>query len=517
LATEEESPKPGTRSNIMKKVFKFFIFFPVLVFALAGPSYGWQGRMAGMAEPFGLLSDESDFLIHPSKIDQWKGITFYADYRFTYTEVMDWDNHFNLDIFTPFGIFTGASLRFNTSGEEYKHNTLLGAAFPLGPGRMGAFFSFENNMGDYDGKLKEVFMTIPFPSDKYSMDSELKDFSFSLIYGLPITILDFGLQMGITYRDEEKKWRIQDTKNDIWLADQNLHFFMNPYDSSYWEMFGKAGFGAKFNAVSFDWTVRGEYIIDSDNENKYEYAYGNNDENVAMKGEVEGWRIGSDFWLRYGLADGWTLPFLLSADYSKKVRDGHGIGVGIFDIGDRYHYKHYEKTQEIKVGGGVEKKMNANGLIGAGLYYHYLRKQEHQCFNKKDWPYFFDYIYFPFHKEHRLEMRVASELEISPTETLRMGLNPFYVWVENHDFKQVDIDDITDKIHLDGYTWGINASLGGTVKMSHFILEPFINGGYRRLNLEGDGEKTNFIFPILWDMDQNRDEWLIGGGFSIRF
>jgi hypothetical protein len=514
---ERDLLKSEKRRIIMKKVFGFFIFFSVLVFALAGPSYGWQGRMAGMAEPFGLLLDESDFLIHPSKIAQGKGITFYGDYRFTYTEVMDWDYH--LDRFTTTGNFFDG-FHFDTSGEEYKHNTLLGAAFPLGPGRMGAFFSFENNRGDFDGVWKYVFMIPVSIREKYYMDSDLENFSLRLIYGLPINKSDFGIELGVAHRDEQKSWRIPFTKNDIWPTDydQNLHFFMNPYDSNYWEMFGKASLGAKFNAASFDWTVRGGYIIDSDN--KYEYTYGStNSENVDMKGNVEGWRIGSDIWLRYGLRDGLTLPILLSVDYAKKVRDGHGIGVGSFDIGDRYTYKHYEETQEIKIGGGVEKKMNANGLIGAGLYYHYLRGREHQWFNNKDLPYFFDYIYFPFHKEHRLEMKAAGELEISPTVTLRMGLSPFYGWVGTHDFKQVDVGYITDEIKLDGYAWGINASLGGTVKISRFSLEPFINGGYRDLKLDGDGDARISTGTVLWlwDMEQNRDEWLIGGGFSIKF
>ena len=506
----------------MKKVLGFLIFFSILVFTLAGPSYGWQGRMAGMAEPFGLLLDESDFLIHPSKIAQGKGITFYGDYRFTYTDVRDWDHH--LDVFNTSGTLID-SLHFDTSGEEYKHNTLLGAAFPLGPGRMGTFFSFENNRGDYDG-VRRPFGIID--GDKYYMDSELDDLSFSLIYGLPINKSDFGLELGVAHRDEQKRWRIPNTRNDIWPTDysQNLHFFMNPYDSNYWEMFGKASIGAKFNVASFDWTVRGGYIIDSDNENKYEYAYGNNDENVDMRGDVEGWRIGSDFWLRYGLGDGWTLPFLLSADYAKKVRDGQGIGLGPSDIGNRYTYKHYEKTQEIKVGGGVEKIMNANGLIAAGLYYHYLRGWEHQKFSNPDYfgsfgGYDYDYKHFPLHKEHRLEMKVAGELKISPSVTLRMGLSPFYGWVGTHNFEQraVFFGVETDEINLDGHACGINASFGGTVKISRLSLEPFINGGYRRLKLDGDGEARNsvLIFPDLWEMEQNRKEWLIGGGFSIKF
>jgi hypothetical protein len=504
--------KKLNRGGSMKKGYLFLGILGFFVLSMAAPAYSWQGRMAGMADPFGLISDESDFLIHPSKICQGKGITFYGDYRFTYTDVRDWNNH--MDLFSTAGAFL-TGFHFNSSGEEYKHNALLGAAFPLGPGRLGAFFSFESNRGDYDG------YDGPYT---YSMGNKLDDLSFSLIYGLPINKLDFGIQLGVDYRNEQKKWLIDNnTQNDVWPTDYpyNLHFFMNPYDSNYWEMFWKVSMGTRFNAVSFDWTVRGSYIIDSDN--KYEYTFGIISENVDMKGDVEGYRIGSDIWLRYDLGDGLTLPFLLSADYAKKVRDGDGIGVGFSDTGDRYTYKHSEWNLEVKVGGGVEKKMNANGLIGVGLYYHYLEGREHQWFNNRDWvggPYFYDYINFPLHKEHRLEMKVAGELEISPTVTLRMGLSSFYGWVGTHNFKQTSSLAAlnVDEFSLDGYVWGINASLGSTVKISRFSLEPFINGGYRSLKLSGDGD-TNSAGTLanLWNMELKRNEWLIGGGFSIKF
>jgi hypothetical protein len=64
---------------------------PLLVMALAGISQAWQGGMAGMDDPYGLISDESDFLIHPAKIAQGDGVRFYGDYWFTYPGVMDWD------------------------------------------------------------------------------------------------------------------------------------------------------------------------------------------------------------------------------------------------------------------------------------------------------------------------------------------------------------------------------------------------------------------------------------------
>jgi hypothetical protein len=91
--------------------------------------------------------------------------------------------------------------------------------------------------------------------------------------------------------------------------------------------------------------------------------------------------------------------------------------------------------------------------------------------------------------------------------------------VVTHDFKQSAVGAYTDDIGLNGYTWGINASVGGTVKFSRLTLEPFINGGYRSLKLDGDGDALNGAGTItgLWGMDQNRAEWFIGGGLSIKF
>ena len=72
----------------MAKHIMVVALVPLLVIALAGVSQAWQGQMD---EPYGLLQDESDFLIHPSEIAQGEGIGFYGDYRFPYTDAMDWD------------------------------------------------------------------------------------------------------------------------------------------------------------------------------------------------------------------------------------------------------------------------------------------------------------------------------------------------------------------------------------------------------------------------------------------
>jgi hypothetical protein len=57
------------------------------------------------------------------------------------------------------------------------------------------------------------------------------------------------------------------------------------------------------------------------------------------------------------------------------------------------------------------------------------------------------------------------------------------------------------------------------VKFQRFSLEPFINAGYQKLDLKGDGERTtpSGATSNLWEMDKLRKEWSIGGGFSIKF
>jgi hypothetical protein len=497
----------------IKKVSIFFMVISLLVFAFAGVSSAWQGRMGGMGDPYGLVQDESDFLINPSDIGKGEGIKFYGNYRFTYTGVTDWDYH--LDQFNTAGALT-AFYNYDTSGQEYKHNALVGAGFPLGPGRMGLFFTYDGTRGDYDGNVDILGVSNFADCD---LTKDLDNFALRLLYGFPVLGMNAGLELGAAYRDEEKKWWVSypPTKNDVWPTDypQNLHSFMNPYDSQYWEILWKAGVGRKFNAASFDWTIKGGNIISSNNEYEFSYTTG---EHVVMGGDVAGFRIGTDLWVRYQMNDALTLPFVVSVDYSSKHRDGDGIGTGWGDFGSRYTYAHQETNFEAKVGGGVEKKINANGLISAALYYDYVQGREHQWFQRVG-AYIYDFMDFPLHKEHRLEMSLAGELELSPSVTLRMGLNPFYGWVVTHDFQQAVVGSFTDDISADGYSWGINTSLGGTVKFPRLALEPFINVGYRSLKLKGDGPKRSVtgVTTGLWEIEQNRSEWYIGGGFSVLF
>jgi hypothetical protein len=57
--------------------------------------------------------------------------------------------------------------------------------------------------------------------------------------------------------------------------------------------------------------------------------------------------------------------------------------------------------------------------------------------------------------------------------------------------------------------------LGATVKVQRFSIEPFIGGGYQKLDLDGDGIRTGFSF--LSEVDKLKKEWSIGGGFSVKY
>jgi hypothetical protein len=103
-----------------------------------------------------------------------------------------------------------------------------------------------------------------------------------------------------------------------------------------------------------------------------------------------------------------------------------------------------------------------------------------------------------------------------------MGLSPFYGWVREdfkHDFNSSGVLIFNDDVSLDGSHWGISASLGGTIKFKPVTLEPFISGGWQQLKLNGDGDRRTATGTVinLWEMDKARNEWSIGGGFSVLY
>ncbi len=494
----------------MKKTLVLIVVVFLLT-GLAGIGQAWQGRMRGMNEPYGLLEDESDFLIHPAKIAKGEGVKYYGDYRFNYTHVEDWD--YDLDMLTPAGALMGF-YNYDGSGEEYNHNSLLGAAFPLGPGRMGVFFTYDGSRGDYDGN-EDLLGLSNFV--KYDLNKDLNNFALRLLYGLPICGFNVGGELQFAYRQEENENAMPGHLNytlGTALPMFNLTPFQLPYDSKYWEALFKGSIDGKLGLLDIDCTVRGGFIFGGDDTFKLTqntiYVH-------DSSGDVTGWRIGGDMGARYPLAEDLSLPFLVRVDYDDKTRDGTGTRT---DGAWYYPYKSHEKNLHLTAGGGVDKELCKGARIAAGIYYNYLQGDYDYTLKEalggavgQVW----DHSDYPDSSEHQVMLRLAGELEVSPAVTLRMGLAPFYGWVKE-DFK-FNTTSYTDDISPNGYHWGIGASLGGTIKLKPITLEPFVNFGYQKTKLDDNGDRKNSVGTTtnLWDMDKSRNEWSIGGGFSVLF
>ncbi len=449
------------------------MLLPLLVLALASTSYAWQGRMGGMGDPFGLVADESDYLIHPAKIANGKGVSFYGDYRFTFTDVTDWEF---------FGVF-------NIPGNELRHNALVGTALPLGPGRMGLFFQYDGIRGDFDGGgAGEVI----------GLKSRVDDFVLRLLYGLPIGGIKVGGEVQFAYRQEENEINeaIFSGPTAHWLNDDFLPEYLYPYDSHYWEALFKGSLEGKAGPFDLEFTLRGGFLFGSANDWPFEYQspIGTPVLGWDMKGGVQGWRIGGDFWARYVRGYGLTFPMLVRVDYQQKTWDGHGPGSGLY-TGIVWNYEHEKRDLSITAGGGLDKEFGKDARIAVGAYYNYIQgSEEHMVFDNgtlnTSWT-------IPDITEHRALFRIAGEQRLSSIAVLRGGINGFYgwrIWKEK---------GLLFPVSADGSHMGFGISGGVTITLKHFTFEPFIGYGYEWLDLDEEGVA--------------RSQWNIGGGLSILY
>jgi hypothetical protein len=503
----------------MGKRILFLMILPLLVFALVGVAQAWQGRMGGMADPYGLVADESDYLIHPAKIANGEGTRFYGDYRFTYTGVTDWDYHRNT--FSLLGVPTG-SVEDHVSGEELGHNGLVGISFPLGQGRMGLFLTYAGMRGGYDGTQSAGF--------NLQLTNDLDKFALRLLYGLPIGGgFKLGAEAQLAYCQEKQQVNAflsvppNLVLNEVWLP------YPFPNNSRYWEALFKGSLEKKFGPLDLEFTLRGGFDFGGTSKYNFEQQAppGTPIEGFDTMGDVQGWQFGGDLWLRYALATDLTLPFLVRVDYQTKTRDTNGHWwLGGF-AGDEISSKDKQQNLAITAGGGVDKAFGKDTRIAAGIYYNYLQTKDEFSettiyLPPPGWS-ILAYT-FPDEVEHQLLFRLAGEHTLSPAVALRAGLNFFYGWmvVPKHkprdDFNWAGVYDL-DEASGDGSYWGIGASLGGTVKIKSLTLEPFVGGGWRQLHIKEHG--VSAVSPAgVWQLNDykiDRSEWYVSTGFSILY
>jgi hypothetical protein len=515
----------------MKRRMLVLAVLPVLVFALAGVAQAWQGRMGGMGDPYGLVQDESDSLIHPAKIAHGEGIRFYGDYRFTYTGVTNWD--FDRDYFTPAGVpFQWRT--YDMSGDVYEHDALVGASFPLGPGRMGLFFEYSGERGNYDG---DYFLS---PATEFSLElaSALDDFALRLLYGLPVGGLNLGGEVQISYRGEEhESFLYLNNLAQGFLNMPDFGFCFSPYDSSYWDALFKGSLEGMVGPLDVEFTLHGGFIFAGDNNLEYQQQLpvGTPITYYDLDGGVDGWRIGGNLWLRYPV-DSISLPFLVRIDYQEKTRDGDGTGP-FAGLNSTIDYESTEKSFDIEVGGGVEKEFNEGTRIAGGIYYQYLQRNA-DLYRRRDWiipgvggpvgipptpAWEIMDVTCPDCTEHQGIVRLAGEYQVSPVVVLRAGVNGFLGWMrkdlEESIINSSPILSLTNIYYpRDGLHWGIGASLGASMRFAHVTFEPFVTVGYEGFDLSGDGDTdTNGVLVNVIEIEETRNEWYIGGGCSFLF
>ena len=453
------------------------VFF---VLALAGGATAFEGRMAGMADPYGLVQDDSDFFIHPSKIADGEGIIYYGYYKFTYTDVSHWN-------------WKASGLAFNgaesgVSGDKVGNDVLVGAALPLGAGRFGLFFNYTGTSGDFDGND----MLTGWPKLHISEDAD--NFTFRAIYGVPLGgSLKFGAEAQLSYHTEDTGTLKRHSEGSYQAFVENYMWdviqFVNPHDANYWDFQLKAGIQGDIGSAAFGVTFRGGSIFSDDNKVYFLRAdtYGTGSL-LDLRGNVEGYNAGGDIWWRYPVNDRLALPFLFKIDYKEKTYTaGPGrlyedrIADGILSLVPNYGsvvYRNYMDQLKIEVGGGVDYTFPTGLKLAGGLYYVFTNGDTSTRFyHVVDDPLYDEatlitlYPGYPDTTEHQIKLRVAAEKTLGSGYVVRAGLEAFHGWVSeaygevmgvtlpngNTDYYQTALAST-----LHGSHWGLVGSIGMT-------------------------------------------------------
>ena len=512
----------------MKKCFWLFAAVGLLAVLAAAPGYAWQGRMAGMGDVYGLVEDESDFLTHPAGIAAGKGVNFYFDARAKYNETTKWD--YSLSEANGSHAY---SYSFGADGDEWYGEGLIGVAFPVGTGRAGIFFDYAGNAirrGKYNGS--EVYASLSGSSDLSSFDlkNDNDNYTIRFLYGMPVAP-DFrlGAELQVSYKDEILTESFYTThsfyQNYLWNTINpyyNLLPYGIPYDSQYLEAQAKLSAEGMIGPAKVSFTVKAGRPFGGIN--KYNYFNDNLDE-VRMEGDVEGWNAGIDFWARYPLTNDLVVPIVISAGHKQIEKDGSN-GVANWGPPWIFDYEQNVKTNYVSIGGGLDYTPCKGSRIAGGLYYDYLRTRQnmYQTAIGNFGSYYvmeaYDLSDYPDTTEHRITLKVAAEREFSPMFAMRGGLNLFYGWLYN-DYSTSTYYARTSsgfELNENGSRIGIAASIGFSVKAGKVTIEPFLNGGYQYLKIDGDGSDMYYSSSnFATESDYKKTNWFIGGGFSLRF
>jgi len=517
----------------MKKGITVSLFAIALMLLCSMPTQAWQGRVAGMGGVYGLVEDESDFLTHPAGIANGQGLNFYGNMRFGLQTTDKFSYSYRIAAAASPGLWT--QWDYDASGREFQYEGLFGGALPLGKGRMGVFLQYTGS----DGELRGDFVSRNYAgatSSVYNFDQETSfdDLALRVLYGIPVNSnLKLGTELQVAYKKDYAKTKRSyggsTYINETWGwpdYPNSLLYLGVPRDSRYYEASMKASVEAMIGPAKASFTARTGLPFSSKND----YYYLNN--TVAGGdhdgGKVKGRSFGADAWVRVPLNSALSIPFLVTFDYKKLDRKAEGREMLAWT---GYYGRHIYRDESVNLtaGGGIDYTPIQGTKIAGGLYYTYLKDTTDFVYTYSNYPnvgsywYYYDHSGFPETKEHKVSFKGAVEKTISPDLTLTGGFTAFYGRMKQaSDYRYAYTGSYTPtrfSSSAKGNHWGTNISLGASFKAGATIMEPYVAGGFERVNLSGDGASyANSTIVIVYpDTDLKKHVWSIGGGLALRF
>lgn len=500
-----------------------FVLFFLVCCSFVQPVAAWEGRMSGMGNPAGLVQDESDFLTHPAAIADGKGVNYFGDVRFTYTDISKF-NYSERSLFNA---------DYTTSGHNWQYGGMLGTAFQVGAGRMGIFFQYSGN----DGKLNGDYLSTFEGAYSYNLKDNFDSYALKVLYGIPVSKdTKLGAELQFAYKTDKRQSFLSSPNGAFTLVNNgpyagffliglpgaNPFYFGIPVDSQYYEAALKASVDTMIGPAKASITVRGSVPFGS--ENTYDLVRGPaaGAGGLHMTGDVSGYSLGGDVWVRYPVSSSLTLPFLVSLDYKELKREGDGQEFGAWGAPAWFSaYEYTTKNFDFTAGGGVDYAISKDSRVAGGLYYSYLKGKTDFAFRERNGggPFtYYNQSAFPDSRENRITLKLAGETAVLPCVTLNGGLNFFYGWLKQDNTAQALNAfpfPLNSSVTAKGDHWGLAASLGAVIKSGGTSIEPFITTGLDRYSIDGNG--TSFLFGTVTAAEYKKNVWNMGAGVSVRF
>jgi hypothetical protein len=516
----------------MKKKCLLFLGVGLLLICFASASSAWQGRMSGMGDPFGLVSDESDLLVHPAKIVDGKGSNYYGDYKFDYHQITKWENIATFTIPNTSVFLIHSPLM--ATGSERDHDASLGGTWAFGPGRIGIFVHYALKEGSYGGS-NNFNQSGSLLQDSFALDTDADSFAVRLLYGLQIGAWKLGTEVGFSHKSHQNFTDyltgdgVHLTNNPLgaMVTEYDTFTFMTPDDSSWNEAALKISAERAIGPGVLILTPKIATKFHGVNNINNLVTFGSVPIfNVLSTGNVSGWSAGADLWYRVRLDDSTSLPFLMRADYDLTKMNSSGIELGfIFSPSPPVNFSSERKYFLFETGGGIDKEITKQTRVAGGIYYDYLQSKNSFIYNQPG-DQSIAHNEYPNEREHRVVLKIAGEQTISPMFTARLGINAYYGWVRDH-FNYTDIPEgdplnsTMQDISTSGHHWGLTASAGATVKVARLDIEPFLFTGVQKTHTDTDSGSRIVpgmgITPFSVDLESRKNEWSFGGGLSIKY